>query len=184
MTDIDLNKLPQSLLPIRVDDWKNACEWIRARWGRTNWDDDTILFEDARYWLKEELDGGLNYCLQKGGEFPPTFAELSRQVKEWRGVHLEDRLAEYNKALPPERGSLEDYLNQIGAESFAHACYLQVQDRAKRGKLEVYEDPNSYDKWTMDWTEAKATYMNGLSKSLGKSESISQDKNWDEIVAP
>jgi len=184
MTEIPLDKLPQSLLPIRVDDWKNACDWIRARWGRTSWDDDTQLFEDARYWLKEELDGGLQYCLQKGGDFPPTFAELSVKVKEWRGVHLENRLAEYNTPLPPERGSLEDYLLQIGAESFAHACYLQVQDRAKKGKLEVYEDPNAYDKWTMDWTEAKATYMNGLSKSLGKSESISQDKNWDEIVAP
>ena len=36
----------------------------------------------------------------------------------------------------------------------------------------------------MDWNEAKATYMNGLGKSLGQSKSISQDKSWDEIVAP
>ena len=184
MTDIDLNKLPQSLLPIRVDDWKNACEWIRARWGRTNWDDDTILFEDARYWCKEELDGGLQYILQKGGDFPPTFAEVSKQVKEWRGQHLANRLAKYNKALPPEKGSLEDYLNKIGAESFAHACYMATQKRAKIGKLGVYEDANAYNKWTMDWNEAKATYMNGLGNSLGKSKSISQDSTWEEIVAP
>ena len=120
--------------------------------------------------------------MQRGGEFPPTFAELSRQVKEWRGVHLEDRLAEYNKQLPPERGSLADYLQQIGAESFAHACYMATQ-MSKKGKLEVYEDKTAYNKWTMDWTEAKATFMKGL-KSLGQSKSISQDKSWDEIVAP
>ncbi len=183
MTDIPLDSLPQSLLPIKTEDWKNACDWIRARWGRTNWDDDTILFEDARFWLKEELDGGLQYALQKGGDFPPTFAELSRLVKEWRTLHLEDRLGTYNKKLPPERGSLADYLLSIKAESFAHACYLKVQERAKKGALEVYEDPNAFNKWTMDWNEAKASYMTS-SQSLGKSESMSQDKNWDEIVAP
>ena len=184
MNNVSLNDLPQSLLPIKTTDWKNACDWIRARWGRTNWEDDTVLFEDARFWLKEELDGGLQYCLQKGGDFPPTFAELSKQVKEWRLQHLESRLAEYNKELPPERGSLADYLEQIGAESFAHACYMATQKRAKANKLGVYEDANAYDKWTMDWNEAKATYMSSLSKSLGKSESISEDKSWDEIVAP
>ena len=184
MNDIPLDKLPDSLLPIKPIDWKNTCDWIRARWGKTSWDDDTMLFEDARFWCKEELDGGLQYLLQKGGGFPPTSAELSKQVKEWRGVHLANRLAEYNKALPPERGSLEDYLLQIGAESFAHACYMATQKRAKANKLGVYEDADAYDKWTMDWNEAKATYMNGLGNSLGKSKSISQDSTWEEIVAP
>ena len=60
---------------------------------------------------------------------------------------------------------------------------MATQDRAKKGKLEVYEDKTAYNKWTMDWTEAKATFMKGL-KSLGQSKSISQDKSWDEIVAP
>ena len=181
--DIPLNKLPQSLLPIKTHDWKNACEWIRARWGRTSWDDDTILFEDSRFWSQEELDAGLQYCLQKGGDFPPTFAELSKQVKEWRGNHLENRLAEFNQELPPERGSLGDYLLTIKAESFAHACYMNVQERARRSELLVTEDKEAYKKWTMNWNEAKATYMNS-SQSLGKSMSMSQSTDWDEIIAP
>ena len=61
---------------------------------------------------------------------------------------------------------------------------MATQKRAKIGKLGVYEDANAYNKWTMDWNEAKATYMNGLGNSLGKSKSISQDSTWEEIVAP
>lgn len=186
MTDLPIAKLPDSLKPIKPIDWKNACDWIRARWGRTNWEDDTVLFEDAMFWCKEELDGGLQYILQKGGDYPPTFAEVTKQVKEWRGTHLANRLAEFNKALPPERGSLEDYLQKIGAESFAHACYLATQERAKYNKLEKYEDKTLYNNWTQEWKEAKATYMI-RSQKLGKSEFISPDSknmSWEEIVAP
>jgi hypothetical protein len=186
MSDIPLSSLPETLRPIKVDDWAEACNWIRLRWGRTAWEDDVILYDDARYWCSEEVWGGLQTLLNKGSEFPPNFAELTKAVKEWRQNHLQHRLDEYKiqSELPAPKGSLKDYLDMIGAESFAHACYLKVQERAKNNKLEVYEDPNAYNKWTMDWNEAKATYMNGLSKSLGKSESISQDKSWDEIVAP
>lgn len=183
MNDVNLDTLPQSLLPIKPIDWKNTCDWIRARWGRTNWEDDTVLYEDARFWCKEELDGGLQYCLSKGGDFPPTFAELSKQVMEWRGQHLANRLAEYNKPLPAPKGSLEDYLKTIGAESFAHACYLATQKRAKFGKLAKYEDPKAYDSWKMDWSKAKETYMVS-SQKLGKSEFISsdaKDMSWDEL---
>ena len=58
---------------------------------------------------------------------------------------------------------------------------MATQLRAKSNKLGVYEDPNAYNKWTMDWKEAKATYMNGLGNSLGESESISQDSTWEEM---
>jgi len=102
---------------------------------------------------------------------------------EWRGTHLANRLAEYNKSLPAPKGSLEDYLNQIGAESFAHACYLNAQQRAKYGQLEKYEDPKAYNSYKMDWSEAKETYMPKAQK-LGKAEFISpdsKDMSWDEL---
>jgi len=112
-SEISLKQLPDSLKPIKPLDWKNACDWINARWGKTSWSDDTVLYEDARFWCQEELQGGLQYLLQKGGGFPPTFSELTKSVIEWRGTHLANRLAEFDKKLPAPRGSLRDYLNSI-----------------------------------------------------------------------
>ena len=83
---------------------------------------------------------------------------------ELRKNHLQHKYDELNKELPPPRGSLRDYLNSINVESFAHACYQKVQERAKNNRLEVYEDPSAYDNWTMDWSEAKSTYMTSLGK--------------------
>ena len=50
MTDIDLNKLPQSLLPIRVDDWKSACEWIVLGGGE-------LIGTMTQYYLKTQDTG-------------------------------------------------------------------------------------------------------------------------------
>ena len=83
---------------------------------------------------------------------------------EWRQNHLQNAYDKINKELPAPKGSLRDYLDSIGAESFAHACYRQVQERAKNNRLEVYEDPSAYNNWTMDWSEAKSTYMTSLGK--------------------
>jgi len=160
--DISLEQIPDSLKPIKPLDWKNACDWINARWGKTSWSDDTVLYEDARFWCQEELQGGLQYLLQKGGGFPPTFSELTKSVIEWRGTHLANRLAEFDKKLPAPRGSLRDYLNSIGAESFAHACYLNVQERVKYSKLGMHEDESLYNNWTDSWDKAKETYMPNL----------------------
>ena len=161
-TDISLEQIPDSLKPIKPLDWKNACDWINARWGKTSWSDDTVLYEDARFWCQEELQGGLQYLLQKGGGFPPTFSELTKSVMEWRATHLANRLAEFDKKLPAPRGSLRDYLNSIGAESFAHACYLNVQERVKYSKLGMHEDESLYNNWTDSWDKAKETYMPNL----------------------
>ena len=64
-SDISLKQLPDSLKPIKPLDWKNECDCINARWGKTSWSDDTVLYEDARFWCQEELQGGLQYLLQK-----------------------------------------------------------------------------------------------------------------------
>ena len=43
--DISLEQIPDSLKPIKPLDWKNACDWINARWGKTSWSDDTVLYD-------------------------------------------------------------------------------------------------------------------------------------------
>ena len=162
--NIKLEDLPENLRPIKPAQWREACEWIRLRWGRTAWEDDIILYNDAQFWCEDELWGGIQQCFDKGSQFPPNFAELSKQVMEWRRNHLQNAYDNINKELPAPKGSLRDYLDSIGAESFAHACYRQVQERAKNNRLEVYEDPSAYNNWTMDWSEAKSTYMTSLGK--------------------
>ena len=166
MNDIKLEDLPENLRPIKPAQWKEACEWIRLRWGRTAWEDDILLFNDAQFWCEDELWGGIQLCFDKGSEFPPNMAELSKKVMEWRQHNLQAKYDELNlnKELPAPKGSLRDYLDSIGAESFAHACYKATQERAKNNRLLKFEDPTSYDNWTMDWSEAKATYMTSLGK--------------------
>jgi len=179
--DINLSKLPEDLRPIKPNDWKEACNWVKLRWGRTSWEDDVALWEDVRFYCSRELWGGLNALLSKGSEFPPTFAEITKAIGEYRQHHLANDLNEYKqKGLSSPKGSLKDYLRQIGAESFAHACYMKTQDRASKGQLEKHEDSEAFEQWTMDWSKAKETYMSKLN-SIGLSDSISQEVNsWDE----
>lgn len=177
MEDIKISDLPDSLKPIKPSQWKEACAWINLRWGKTAWEDDIALYEDAKYWCEDELWGGMQNLLEKGSAFAPTFSELTKSVMEWRQNHLQHEIDKYRKVLPAPKGSLEDYLKTIGAESFAHACYMAVQKRAKYSQLEKYEDKEAYDSWTMPWEKAKATYM-VKSQILGKSESSS---SWDDL---
>ena len=172
--DKSLEELPENLRPIKPAQWREACQWIKLRWGRIGWDDDVMLFNDAQFWCEDELWGGIQSLFDKGGEFPPTFAELSKAVMEYRKNHLVHTLAELNRELPAPKGSLDDYLEQIGAESFAHACYLSVQERAKAGKLEKSEDPEAYNGWTDNWSDAKATYMVGLQKRVSNIDQITE----------
>lgn len=179
--DVSLQDLPDNLKPIKPAQWKEACSWIHLRWGKTAWDDDVALYEDARYWCEDELWGGMNALLDKGTSFAPTFSELKAAVMEWRQHHLQHEIDKYQKVLPAPKGSLADYLKQIGAESFAHACYMATQDRAKYGKLGKYEDKEAYESWTMPWEKAKATYMVNNQK-LGKSEwSTPATTSWDDL---
>lgn len=182
MEDVALSELPEDLKPIKPNDWKEACNWIKLRWGRCAWEDDVALWEDAKFFCARELWGGLNALLSKGSEFPPNFAELTKAIGEYRQHHLQNDLNEYQrKQLGSPKGSLKDYLNQIQAESFRHACYMKTQDRAKKGQLLKYEDSEAYDQWTMDWSKAKETYMVSL-KSIGQADSISQKSDfWDEL---
>ena len=172
--DVNLDVLPEDLKPIKPNDWKEACNWIRLRWGRTSWDDDIALFEDAKFFNRRELWGGLNTLLSKGSEFPPNFAELKKYINDYRQHHLQNDLDKYQQVLPAPKGSLKDYLNQIGAESFAHACYLATQSRAKKGMLLKYEDDTAYNGWTDDWEVAKTTYMANM-RNLGKDLDISEE---------
>lgn len=164
MNDIRLEDLPENLRPIKPAQWKEACDWIRLRWGRIGWEDDIMLFNDASTWCEDELWGGIQNLFDKGGDFPPTFSQLSKSVMEFRRNHLVHKYAELNKELPPPKGSLRSYLKSIGAESFAHACYMKVQERAKNNRLEKHEDPSLFNNYTMDWSEAKSTYMTSLGK--------------------
>ena len=171
---LQLSELPEELRPIKPAQWKEACEWIRMRWGRTAWEDDIILYNDAQFWCEDELWGGMQYCFEKGSEFPPNFTELNKQVMAYRSsvlVHKLEKLKGELKELPAQKGTLRDYLQSIGAESFAHACYLATQKRAKVGRLEVYEDETSFDNWTMPWEQAKETYLVRLGNFPSNEES-------------
>ena len=81
---------------------------------------------------------------------------------DYRKNILVHTLADLNRELPAPKGSLTDYLETIGAESFAHACYLNVQERVKYSKLGVHEDESLYNNWTDSWDKAKETYMPNL----------------------
>jgi hypothetical protein len=181
--DVSLAELPDTLKPIKVSQWQEACEWINLRWGKTSWTDDVALYEDAKFWCEDELWGGMQSLLEKGTSFAPTFSELTKAVMEWRQHHLQNALDKYKvKELPPPAGSLKHYLKSIGAESFAHAAYMATQQRAKNNKLEKYEDKEAYESWTMPWEQAKATYMVGLSKSIESFSGDSQDNvSWDDL---
>lgn len=160
--DRKLEELPENLRPIKPAQWREACEWIKVRWGRLAWEDDIMLFNDAQFWCEDELWGGIQTCFDRGKEFPPTFAELSKAVMDYRKNILVHTLADLNRELPAPKGSLTDYLETIGAESFAHACYLNVQERVKYSKLGVHEDESLYNNWTDSWDKAKETYMPNL----------------------
>lgn len=178
--DVDLELLPEDMKPIKPNDWKEACNWIRLRWGRTAWEDDIALFEDAQFFIGRELWGGLNSLLSKGSEFPPNFAELKKAINEYRQHHLQNDLNKYQKHIESPKGSLADYLKMIGAESFAHACYMATQSRAKKGMLEKFEDDTAYNGWTDDWKVAKETYMLNMRK-LGNSLAISKEEEPTDV---
>ncbi len=157
-------------LPIVPEQWQEVCQWIRMRYGgRIGWEDDIIMFDDAKHWCEEELWGGMNLYFDSGSPHPPNFAELTSKVKEYRRFHLRDKEEQLKAQLHAPKGSLKDYLDSIGAESFAHACYLATQKRAKAGMLGKWEDPNSYENWEQDWELAKETYMvRGVGKDLSR----------------
>jgi hypothetical protein len=126
--------------------WANCVNFMKLKWPNFHWTDEQAIsaFDELKGFDIRHIEGAIERSFKAGDEFVPNPSKIYASASEIMRYEYTDH------EVPQFEGkkySLNDYLKEIGCESFAHAMYESGKKRQLQGTKAKYETIDYSKEW-------------------------------------